>query len=57
MRNTEYKILDSDSEEHTIIASYYEIADGFVCFWNTDRLAHSFYKPIYVLSLGLYKDE
>ena len=49
----EYKIVDSNSEEHTVIASGMNIVEGHTCFYGAEtRILHIFYHPIQVLCFG-----
>lgn len=44
-----FDIIDVDGDEHSVDANYYQITDGFACFWREEFLLHSFYKPKIVI--------
>ena len=57
MKAYKYTVVDSDREEHLLIARYTTIEDGYVCFYNSeaDRL-HAFFQPISTVRTGEYNE-
>lgn len=59
MINYEYQVIDSDKDEHSLVALSFNVIDGLVVFYGgeNERLVHTFYHPINVLCLGEYKEK
>ena len=57
MKKYEYVVIDSNENEHSLIALSTEIVGGHVCFYGISGLLHSFYHPVSALCLGEYNEE
>lgn len=59
IKRYEYRVVDGNDVEQSLIAGYSVVEDGHLCFYTdvNGRMLHAFFQPVSSLCLGEYKDD